>query len=107
MIRIVKKVFVLLAILSSTSVFAYSQDTGKIGTIYTLPDGGMSFTMVGGFANAISTGQCPSNIGFAGTASMSNVFKAALMTAKGSDLSVTVTISGCEGSWFHIVDIYW
>lgn len=107
MLRFTKKLLAILAILNTSYAFAYSQDTGKVGTIYTSLDGGISFTLVGGFVNAIATNQCPSNIGYAGNASASNVFKAALMTAKGSDLPITVTISGCEGSWFHVLDIYW
>lgn len=107
MVKLVRSVVIVLAVLSSASVFAYSQDTGKIATIYTSPDGVMSFTMVGGFPNAVSTNQCPGNNGWAGNSTASNVLKAALMTAKGSDLSITVTVSGCDGSWFRILDIYW
>lgn len=107
MLRFAKKLLVVLVLLNTSYAFAYSQDTGKIGTIYQSLDGGISFTMVGGFVNAISSNQCPSNIGYAGNATASNVFKAALMTAKGSDLPITVTISGCEGNWFRILDIYW
>lgn len=86
----------------------YSQDTGKIVSMYTSPGGDISFTFSNNFANAVSTGQCPSSIGWAGNSAMSNTLKAALIAAKSNDLTITVTISGCEaGSWFKLLDIYW
>ena len=86
----------------------YSQDTGIIEKMYTNASGDIAITLQGGFQNAITTQQCPTNIGWAGNYSASNILKAALIAAKSSGLKITVTTAGCEGSsWFKIIDIYW
>lgn len=87
----------------------YSQDTGTISSMYTSNDGVIAITLSNGFANARSSNQCSTSNGWAGNVGMGNVLKAALISAKANDLSITVTIIGCEagGNWFRIVDVYW
>lgn len=87
----------------------FSQDTGTITSMYTSNDGVIGIAFSNNFANARSSNQCSTSNGWAGNVGMSNVIKAALIAAKANDLTITVTISGCEsgGNWFKIVDVYW
>lgn len=84
-----------------------SQDIGKISTLYVSIDGDMAFILTGGFPNAIATGQCPGNNGHAGLLTTADpAFKSAILAAKAAQQTVRVTISGCLGGWFKVMDIY-
>ena len=88
--------------------FAYSQDTGTISQLYATPGGAIALKLSNGFVHANETGQCLANNGFAGLSATnaSAYFKDALLAAKSFGKQVTVSISGCEGSWFKISDVY-
>lgn len=86
----------------------YSQDRGKITTFYTGANGSIAITLDGGYPNAVAAGQCPTSNNFAGTVTGDKTLKAALMMAKATGATITVTIMGCEagGSWYKVADIY-
>ena len=100
-----KLIFAVLFLIS-TSVFGYSQDTGKVGRIYVTPAGLIAFKLVSGFPNAIETNQCVDNNGWAGHYAADPVLKSAILSAKTAGFSIIATLEGCEGRWFKVKDIY-
>lgn len=89
------------------SAAAYTQDTGTISQVYVSAAGTLSVRLDGGFPNAVADGQCPGNNGWAGVLSTVDAnIKSSLLMAKISGDRVVVTISGCQGAWFKIVDVY-
>lgn len=107
-----KFISLFLLFLSEGCFSAYSQDSGMVAKFYSSVYGATAIQLSGGYANAVSTNQCPTAnssgwaaIGASAPASM----KAALLAAKVTGASVTVTIVGCSAdssSWFNIVDVY-
>ena len=103
--------FLSVAVLLSSFAYAvsYSFDTGKITTLFASQSGSIAITLDGGFPNATAASQCPtSSNGWAGNAQPSNTLKAALMMAKATNATVTITTQGCEGNggWLKIIDMY-
>ena len=97
---------------SSFYTFAapYTQDTGKIKTLFVSASGAVAITLDTGYPNAKSGGQCATAGDFAGVSSVDPVLKSALIAAKAAQQPITVTISGCEPSsgngWYKIGDVY-
>jgi len=86
---------------------AWIQDTGVITEMYVSASGSVAVKLTGGFPNAVADGQCPSYNGWAGVASTVDPnMKASLLMAKISESPVVLTISGCQGAWMKIVDMY-
>lgn len=87
---------------------AYSQDTGTITNLYTSNDGKIAIQFSGGFPKSNTDGQCPGNSGWAGNFSADPLMQSALLAAKISQKTVTVTTAGCEaaGSWLKVTDVY-
>lgn len=84
----------------------YTQDTGKIKTLFVSAGGAIAITLDGGFPNARTGGQCAAANDFAGFATADPALKSALIAAKAAQQSITVTVAGCSGGWFNIADIY-
>jgi len=95
----------LLISLSSLS-FGYSQDAGIVTRVFVSSGGEIAIQIEGGFKDSIADGQCASNNGWAGHSSADPVLKAAILAAKASGQSLTVTTEGCNGAWFKVKDLY-
>lgn len=99
--------FLLLPLLSfHLQAASYSQDNGVISRVFVSAEGAVAAQLKGGFPRANSDNQCPENNGWAGLRMADNTIKSAILAAKTANLSVTITIEGCEGPWFKIKDIY-
>lgn len=87
---------------------AYSQDVGKIAELYVNDSGNIAVRLDGGFPNAIAAGQCSIGYGWAGRVAANSTLKAALLAAKSTGSSVTITTLGCEtgSDWLKILDVY-
>ena len=88
------------------SAFAYTQDTGTILELYTADNGAIAIKLSGGFPSAAVNNPCPGNNGYAGSSTANNALKAALLTAKLLASNVRVTLTGCDGIWYKITDVY-
>jgi hypothetical protein len=106
------KIGMLVVLLISTSVMAtsYTQDSGKISSLYANAGGSVAVKLDSGFLNAVAGNQC-SNIGpngWAGNNAADPLLKSALLAAKTSNQNVVLTVQGCEsgGAWFKLIDIY-
>lgn len=84
----------------------YTQDAGKIKTFYANASGGFALQLDVGFPNAQAGGQCTTNNGWAGNSTADPILKSTLLAAKASQQTVNVTIQGCDGSWYKIIDVY-
>lgn len=85
----------------------FSQDIGKISTIFVSTNGDMAIILTGGFPNAVATNQCSGYKEYAGISTTADpAFKSALLAAKAAQQTVRVTVSGCLGGWFKILDVY-
>lgn len=101
------KYLYLFALLFSSYTFAsYSQDTGIVSQVYVSPNGAIALKLKGGFPNATSSVQCENNNGWAGLKLADPVIQSVIIAAKTSGQNLRVTISGCEGRWFKIIDLY-
>lgn len=85
----------------------YSQDFGRIVELFANTNGAIALRMDTAFPNAIASNQCPAGDGmWAGISTADPIFKATLLMAKSKGSPVVVTINGCEGGWFKIIDVY-
>lgn len=85
----------------------HSQDSGRIVEIFVNTNGAIALRLDNAFPNAFASKQCPNGDGtWAGTVLADPIFKATLLMAKSRSSPVVVTIEGCEGGWFKIIDIY-
>ncbi|PAJ71624.1 hypothetical protein CJF42_25735 [Pseudoalteromonas sp. NBT06-2] len=102
------KKYILLAVLLAFSggALAYSQDTEGVSRVFVTPQGSIALQLKGGFPKAIETNQCQTNNGWAGLKTSDPVLKSVIIAAKSSGQKLTVTIEGCEGTWFKIKDLY-
>ena len=101
-----KLIFVLLSLAFSASASSgYSQDTGTIGRVYVNPNGSIAFILKGGFKNAEQSQQCAGAV-WAGVKNVDPIFKSSILAAYTSGKTITVTIQGCENTWYKILDIY-
>ncbi len=105
-----KFVALLILVIGSENSFSasYTQDTGKITSLFVNVSGTVAITLDSAFVNAKSGSQCPTANGYGGNAAADPAFKAALLAAKAAQQTVTVTVQGCEasGAWFKIIDVY-
>ncbi|BDU40662.1 hypothetical protein VINI7043_05025 [Vibrio nigripulchritudo ATCC 27043] len=106
MIRNILLLSASLSFLGSASAASYSQDTNTVKKVFANPNGAIALQLDGGFPNAIRANQCSRNNGWAGLSKSDDVIKSTILTAKASGMKLTVTIEGCEGSWFKIKDLY-
>jgi len=86
--------------------YGYSSDTGKVTRVFVNPAGAIAVQIEGGFQHAVADEQCVSNNGWAGHGNADSVLKSAILAAKASGQSITVTTEGCNGGWFKIKDLY-
>lgn len=85
----------------------YTQDIGKIKTVFVSVGGDIAITLSGGFPNAVAGGQCTAARDYAGvTTAVDPAFKSTLLAAKAAQQTVRITVAGCVGSWFKILDVY-
>lgn len=100
--------FCLLPVMANAQT--YSQDTGKVSELYVSSSGSFAIKLDGGFVQADADNQCSTvgSTGWAGHAAADPLLKSAVLTAKTSGQTVTVTIQGCEasGGWFKLMDLY-
>ena len=102
-----KKILVIMTLVVSFSCYA-ATDTGVISQLYVDQNGNVGLQLDNGFPNAVSAGDCPSNNGFAGITVSNNILKSALLSAKATQSSVTLSFSGCtnNGNWLNVFSVY-
>lgn len=86
----------------------WTQDIGIITNLYVSDYNSMAIHLDKGFPKAIAAKQCPSSDGYWAGGMTDKTLKAALLMAKATKASITVTIEGCAvgGGWLKITDVY-
>ena len=104
-----KKILINLILLLSFSqpIIAGTAEEGVISELYIDEAGNIAVKLNGGYPTA--SGECPGNNGWAGNTSADPTMKSALLAAKATGNTVSLSISGCDSvssTWLKINAVY-
>ncbi len=91
-------------IIISTFTHAGTSEAGIISELYVNDLGHIAVKLQGGFPNAEK--ECPEHNGWAGNSSADPALKSALLAAKTTGATVSLSIYGCDGGWLKVRGIY-
>jgi len=102
------KYILLVLMLVSGFTLAASGDTGIISELYVDNTGAVAIKLKDGFTNSVNGQECTTNNGWAGVTIDAPELKSALLAAKATNSTVTLSISGCtaNGAWFNLRAAY-
>ncbi len=79
---------------------------GTIKTLFGSANGEVALKLNEGFPQEVINSECPGTNGFAGNKNPDPFLKSLLLSAYVSKSNVRLSISGCDGSWLKINNVY-
>jgi len=98
------KIATILFLFFCSSLAHAASDDGVISELFASSNGAIAIKLKGGFPN--SSDQCESFNGWAGNFDADPILKSALLAAKATGDTVTLSIAGCEGDWIKVHAVY-
>ena len=94
-----------LLLLFSSSSFS-AEIYGSIKNVYASNNGSVGISLNEPISQELIESECPSFNGYIGSYQMDDFLKSVILSAKIASKNLTLSVSGCEGSWLKLNAAY-